>query len=144
MTIGSDITDEADPQKWWEGLAKRQDEPGEQYRKLDNHPADKVSWYDAVAYCRWLSGRLDYEIRLPSEWEWQQAATGGDPTNKYPWGGKWDSDRANTDESGLSRATAVGLYPQGASLVGAFDQLSGLSPAQSLQHSTLSAFIQII
>ena len=107
--------------KWWEGLAKRQDEPGEQHRKLDNHPAEKVSWYDAVAYCRWLSERLGYETRLPSEWEWQQAATGGDPTNKYPWGGKWDSDRANTDESGLNRTTAVGLYPQGASPVEAFD-----------------------
>lgn len=107
--------------KWWAGLAKRQDEPGEQYRKLDNHPAEKVSWYDAVAYCRWLSERLDYEILLPSEWEWQQAATGGDPTNKYPWGRKWDSDRANTDESGLSRTTAVGLYPHGTSPVEAFD-----------------------
>ena len=48
-------------------------------------------------------------------------AAGGDLTNKYPWSEKWDLDRANTDESGLNRTTAVGLYPQGASLVKAFD-----------------------
>ena len=99
---------------WWKGLAKREDQPGEQFRKLDNHPAENVSWYDAVAFCRWLTEKLGYEVRLPTEWEWQQAATGGDPANEYPWGPEWDSNKANTLESGLSRTTAVGMYPQGA------------------------------
>ena len=40
---------------------------------------------------------------------------------RYPWGAEWDSNRANTTESGLVRTTAVGLYPQGASPVAAFD-----------------------
>ena len=108
-------------ESWWEGLAERQDSPGEQYREHDNHPAENVSWYDALAYCRWLSKWLGYEIQLPTEWEWQQAATGGDRANEYPWGRDWDSERANTFESGLSRTTAVGLYPRGASPVGALD-----------------------
>jgi formylglycine-generating enzyme required for sulfatase activity len=112
--------------RWWKGLVKRQDEPGEQYRKLDNHPAENVSWYDAVAFCRWLTEKLGYKVRLPTEWEWQQAATGGDPGNKYPWGAKWDSDRANTTESGLNRTIAVGLYPQGASPVEAFDMIGNV------------------
>ncbi|ETW99001.1 MAG: hypothetical protein ETSY1_16630 [Candidatus Entotheonella factor] len=106
---------------WWEGLAEREEEPGEQYRELDNHPAEMVSWYDAVAYCRWLSAKLGYEIRLPTEWEWQQAATVGDPSRKYPWGTNWEAERANTYESRLGRTTAVGMYPRGASLVGALD-----------------------
>jgi formylglycine-generating enzyme required for sulfatase activity len=109
---------------WWKGLAERQDNPGEQYQLLDNHPAENVSWYDAVTFCRWLSARLSCEIRLPTEWEWQQAATGGNPANVYPWGADWNSAYANTWESRLGRTTAVGLYPQGASPVGALD-LSG-------------------
>jgi formylglycine-generating enzyme required for sulfatase activity len=108
-------------QHWWQGLSRRAVQPGEQYRQWDNHPAENVSWYDAVAFCRWLSVRLGYEVRLPTEWEWQQAATGGDPAREYPWGTDWDSAYANTSESGLSRTTAVGLYPQGASPVGALD-----------------------
>jgi hypothetical protein len=107
--------------RWWQGLAERQAQPGEQYRQQDNHPAENVSWYDAVAFCRWLSVCLGYEVRLPTEWEWQQAATGGDPAREYPWGADWDPAYANTDESGLSRTITVGLYPQGASLVGALD-----------------------
>jgi len=101
---------------WWNGLAKREDQPGEQLRKFDNHPAENVSWYDAVAFCRWLTEKLGYEVRLPTEWEWQQAATGGNPANEYPWGPEWDSNKANTSESGLSRTIAVGMYTQGANL----------------------------
>jgi formylglycine-generating enzyme required for sulfatase activity len=110
--------------RWWEGLY-HDPQPGEQYRKYDNYPAENVSWYDAVAFCRWLSAKTGYEIRLPTEWEWQQAATGGDPARKYPWGAEWEwaqvSSRANTHSSGLNETTAVGMYPQGASPVGALD-----------------------
>jgi formylglycine-generating enzyme required for sulfatase activity len=108
-------------QRWWRGLAEREAQLGEQYRQQDNHPAENVSWYDAVAFCRWLGARLGYEVRLPTEWEWQQAATGGDPARKYPWGADWDPVYANTWESHLGRTTAVGVYPQCASLVGALD-----------------------
>ena len=80
-----------------------------------------VSWYDAIAYCRWLSVRLEYEVRLPTEWEWQQAATGGHAENEYPWGADWSSACVNTFESHLGHTTAVGLYPQGASPLGVLD-----------------------
>ena len=80
---------------------------------------------EAVAFCRWLSARLGNEVRLPTEWEWQQAATGGDPANEYPWG-PWDSSRANTYESELQRSTAVGVYPHGVSPVGALDMSGNL------------------
>jgi len=41
----------------------------------------------------------------------------------YPWG-EWTDGKANTSESRLSRTTAVGMYPGGASAQGVLD-LSG-------------------
>ena len=71
----------------------------------------------------WLSHRLGYQIGLPTEWQWQQAATGEDPEKDhvYPWGKEWDNCRTNTRESELGCTTAVGMYPHGASPVGALD-----------------------
>lgn len=113
----------ANKKRWWKGL-QREKEPGDQYRPTGNCPADNVSWNDAMAYCRWASERLGCDVRLPTEMEWQQAACGGNPDNYYPWGGDWVEDRANTNESRLSRTTAVGMYPRGASVQGVLD-LSG-------------------
>ncbi|MBI4755698.1 MAG: SUMF1/EgtB/PvdO family nonheme iron enzyme [Betaproteobacteria bacterium] len=70
----------------------------------------------AMAYCRWLSARLagslgpGQVVRLPLEWEWQLAATAGDPSRDYPWGA-WDARMANTVENRLGRTVTVGLYP---------------------------------
>ncbi len=36
-----------------------------------NYPATHVNWFEATAFCRWLSARLGYGVRLPDEWEWQ-------------------------------------------------------------------------
>ncbi len=108
-------------QEWWKKLWFQVDKPGKQFNRRDNHPAENLCWLEAVAFCRWLSEKLGYEIRLPTEWEWQQAAMGGDPTNEYPWGPEWDSSLTNTYESELSHSTAAGIYPQGASPVGALD-----------------------
>jgi hypothetical protein len=89
-----------------------------------NYPADSVSWYHAMAFCHWLSACLEAEIRLPTELEWQLAASGGDPKRIYPWGRgdpQQEPWRANTSESDLRRPTAVGLYPLGASKAGLLD-----------------------
>jgi formylglycine-generating enzyme required for sulfatase activity len=109
--------------RWWVGLAADADHrsaPGEQEWPIDNHPRERVSWYDAVAFCRWLSSKLGQEVRLPTEWEWQWAAQGGDG-RAYPWGNDFDASRCNTDESGLGRTTPVDAYPSGASPFGVMD-----------------------
>ena len=99
----------------------------EQHNKLANHPRDRVSWYQAMAFCRWIDAVLPQharphgEIRLPTSQEWRQAASGNDPSNVFPWGTEWDSHRANTREAGLGHTTAVGLYLHGASPFGALD-----------------------
>ncbi len=108
---------------WW-GKDLYRDEAGNTYEfgRFGNHPALYVNWFDAVAFCRWLTHRLGFEIRLPDEWEWQQAGGGA---NDFPWGPDWDAEhepyRANTFESRLGQPTAVGMYPAGAAPCGALD-----------------------
>ena len=111
---------------WWEGLQVREPTPGVQYRQLGNHPAENVSWHDAVAFCRWLSHRLGYEVRLPNEFEWLQALTGGAENMTWPWGPDWSSDRANLNESNLGRTTAVGVYPGGNASTGVADMIGNV------------------
>jgi formylglycine-generating enzyme required for sulfatase activity len=99
-----------------------------------NHPADNVNWVDAAAFCHWLSDRRGQEIVLPTEFQWQLAATGGDPSRTYPWSAPpspdWDPQqepwRANTVESELVRSTAVGMYPAGVSAAGIADMAGTL------------------
>lgn len=51
-------------------------------------PVVGISWFDAVAYCEWLSERLGTRYRLPTEAEWERAARGGREEQNYPWGNK--------------------------------------------------------
>ncbi len=97
---------------------------------LPNHPVVGVSWYAAVAYCRWLTEALrecgelsaDQEVRLPSEAEWEKAARGGLPSERiYPWGADADPERANYAETGIGSTSAVGAFPGGASPYGVED-----------------------
>jgi hypothetical protein len=113
--------------QWWKGLAKRPNEPGKQRWPIANHPRENVSWYDAVAFCRWLSAKLKEKIRLPTEQEWEKAARGTD-ARAYPWGDSYSSGDANVDETQnkissayLERTTAVGIFPSNLSPYGAFD-----------------------
>jgi formylglycine-generating enzyme required for sulfatase activity len=101
--------------------------------KHPNRPVFGVSWFEAMAYCRWLdiqvreTGRLtdllegEYSIRLPTEAEWEKAARGAD-RRRYPWGEEgWDEERANIDQSEIGHPTSVGLYPKGAAPTGLLD-----------------------
>jgi formylglycine-generating enzyme required for sulfatase activity len=116
--------------RWWAGLAAsgiHQQTPYEQAFKYANHPRDTVSWYDAVAFCRWLSTKLDYEVRLPTEQQWEKAARGTDGRG-YSWGNEYVTGYANIDENSgnagsycVEQTTAVGMYLLGASPQGVLD-----------------------
>ena len=49
-------------------------------------PVVAVSWFDAVAYCAWLSSISGSRYRLPTEAEWERAARGGAASMQFPWG----------------------------------------------------------
>jgi iron(II)-dependent oxidoreductase len=93
-----------------------------------NSPAVRMTWHDARDYSAWLTEvwrkrrqiKADEAVRLPSEAEWEKAARGTCGLT-YPWGDTWDESLCNTSESGIGRACAVGMYPDGAGLYGCLD-----------------------
>ena len=86
----------------------------------DTQPVVCVSWYEAMAYTRWLSAQTGQTFSLPTEAEWEKAARGPDGLI-YPWGNTWEAGRANSKEAGIDKTTPVGQYPSGASFYGALD-----------------------
>jgi len=92
---------------------------------LANHPIVRVSWYESVAYCHWLTevlrehGKLaeGWLIRLPTEAEWEKAARGTDG-RVYPWGNEFDPNKANGKETDIRSTSAVGFFPKGKSPYG--------------------------
>jgi formylglycine-generating enzyme required for sulfatase activity len=124
----------------WKGNRAEPDKRGGVY-DLPNHPVVYVRWYEALAFCRWLSEKLGCAITLPTEAQWEKAArhVPGTPTAKaarhvpgtshvpgtltraYPWGDDITPDHANFDATGIGTTSAVGIFPRGASPCGALD-----------------------
>jgi len=109
----------------------------------ENFPVVGVSWYEAAAYCSWLSAKTGAVYRLPTEAEWEKAARGGDyldgddsrqipnpiPGRRYPWGNDIDGSYANYLDSGDpydNGLTPVGYYD--GSLRGDFQTHNNASP----------------
>jgi formylglycine-generating enzyme required for sulfatase activity len=112
----------------------------------EKSPVVRITWYEANAYCKWLSKhwaelaegqqnpRLQpARLRLPTEAEWVFAAGGDQPDGRYPWDtpGKATTDvaeivrRANVEPSKIGRTKAVDAYPEGASQPYGLHDLAG-------------------
>ncbi len=89
-------------------------------RWRSSHPVHSLSWGAISLYVEWLSEKTRLSYRVPTEQEWERAARGTD-ARAFPWGERFDSSRCNTREGGVGATTPVGVYPSGASPVGALD-----------------------
>ncbi len=71
--------------KWRAFVEATQFRPGDtnSLRDPDNRPVRRVSWYEALEFCKWLNSQYatrlpeGYAFGLPSEAEWEKAARGG-------------------------------------------------------------------
>jgi formylglycine-generating enzyme required for sulfatase activity len=126
---------------WWtpNGWAYQQEQNWTQPRFWDRddrnaptQPVVGVSWFEAMAYCRWLTAQghtqgwlpRAAEIRLPTSLEWERAARHTDE-RAYPWGTEEPTpEHANYAEADIGHPSAVGCFPAGAAMCGARD-LSG-------------------
>ena len=77
-----------------------------------NNPSQPVvglTWFEARAYCAWLTQVTQREFRLPTESEWEAAARGAE-LRTYPWGSDWHDAKANTLEGRVMKPSPVGAY----------------------------------
>ncbi|TET37049.1 MAG: hypothetical protein E3J72_07085 [Planctomycetota bacterium] len=86
----------------------------------DRQPVVGVSWYEAQAYCKWLSKASGKKYRLPTFGEWWRAAAGPKGAT-WPWGSSDKNPPANLRDSASRSTAVVGKYPKGNSAVGCRD-----------------------
>ncbi len=85
--------------------------------KHQNEPMRGVSWFEADAYCAWI------EKRLPTEFEWEKAARGGDDDRLFVWGQESHNEWANLGKT----VQPVGSFKKDLSPAGAFDMIGNVS-----------------
>lgn len=116
--------------KWWASFIQP-DKPRKPYWAYSNHPRESVTWFEAVAFGRWLNAHRSapdmpadvpsgYEVRLPTEQEWEKAARWPDG-RPYPYGPSFVAHYGNTRTMARGKTSAVGLFPAGAAACGAED-----------------------
>ena len=107
-----DQTDHPGPRGWSDGMYPN---------GRGDHPVVGVSWYEAVAFSRWVGKRL------PSDPEWVKAAAwpvsvdGRKPLQKrFSWGNSFDPNRANVWSTGKNDTVSVYEFDEGVSPGGAY------------------------
>jgi formylglycine-generating enzyme required for sulfatase activity len=92
-----------------------------------NQPVVGVSWSDATMFSAWLSKETGFDVRLPTEAEWERAARGNDG-RRYPWGNDDpDETRARYGLTYQAGTADAGSYPAGKGPFGHLDLAGNVS-----------------
>jgi formylglycine-generating enzyme required for sulfatase activity len=110
-----------------------------------SQPVVSITWFEARAYCAWLSAVTGEPYRLPTEAEWEAAArqsTIANPQSQianrtYPWGNDWDTAKANTIEGRVMKPSPVGAY----ACVGAVGPFGSEDQAGNVYNWTSSLYL---
>ena len=103
-----------DEQKWWTKIGwqvlqeRRWTQPrywGDKKWNGFDYPVVGVTWYEAVAFCLWLSETSEESILLPTSEQWQYAAQGDDEKRLFPWGRRWNKKKCNNSGNGTTPVT---------------------------------------
>ena len=88
-----------------------------------NQPAQPVvgvSWFEALAYCAWLSAQTEENVGLPTEVEWEAAARGKNG-RIFAYGNMYDPNHCNVVETHIRTSTPVGIFLSGRTPEKVFD-----------------------
>lgn len=108
-----------------------------------NHPRVGVSWFEALAFCRWLNATFAPEelglpegwvVALPTDAQWERAARWPNDLEakqirRFPWGDEHADEelnrRCNWRGTGLGQTSAVGLFSPAGDTAGGLADLAG-------------------
>ena len=102
--------------------------------KKQKHPVKNITFFNATAFCEWLSRKSGANVRLPTESEWEFAASSRGKYT-YPWGNQFKKEFVNTLELGLNSTSEVGVFSKGKSEQGIFDLAGNLEEWTSTMYS---------
>ena len=116
------------PSMWWEvkkGASwKRPQGPDSSIEGKENYPVVQISWYDAMAYCKWAGKRL------PTEEEYEYVARNGGKRTKYTWGDDFN-------EAAVYANFHQGSFPSENLKE---DHFEGLAPVKSFKKNELGVY----
>ncbi|MCK4559261.1 MAG: SUMF1/EgtB/PvdO family nonheme iron enzyme [Calditrichia bacterium] len=108
------------PKYWGEGEKPWEEDP---FSNKKNTPVHAISFYEAEAYCDWLTDKTGKNYRIPYFTEWVRAAKGPDPGTKYPWGNEFIEANAHYPIYTYSNLVPVSNYSNGRSHEGCYNMI---------------------
>jgi formylglycine-generating enzyme required for sulfatase activity len=106
------------------------------FKQIDEHPVVDVSWNDAVAFCKWLSGRDGKTYRLPTEAEWEYACRAGTTTRYY----SGDDPETLAKVGNVADATTRSTFPHWIGRVNASDSYVFTAPVGSFKPNAFGLY----